>query len=197
MNRICFLLLVVVVIVMTSCGSAYALPKLKQNTGVMRQSYRTINNKTNFPLQTVVANHHEEEIQGGDATIPTSIFNLAKSIIGAGVLSLPSGVAFFSSDPKALIPSSIICAVFGLAAAYSFSSIGRVCRDTKSKSFQEAWANTVNPKSAWMISASITALCLLASLAYSIIIGDSFTALAQVSIGYHTHCYLILIDMFS
>ena len=36
----------------------------------------------------------------------------------------------------------------------------------------------MDPKSAWLISASITAMCFLASLAYSIIIGDSFTSLA-------------------
>lgn len=183
MSRVCWLLVVVVVVMMNSCGSAYALPKInKQNSAILRTPLRQVGPQpTGLPLHSVVANHSGEEVEGGDATISTSIFNLAKSIIGAGVLSLPSGVAFFSSDPKALIPSSIICAVFGLAAAYSFSSIGKVCRDTKSKSFQEAWANTVNPKTAWMISASITAMCFLASLAYSIIIGDSFTALAQVS----------------
>jgi sodium-coupled neutral amino acid transporter 11 len=116
---------------------------------------------------------------GGDATLPTSVFNLAKSIIGAGVLSLPNGVAIFANDPKALIPASVICALFGLAAAYTFSSIGKVCKETNSKSFMEAWNKLVDPKSGWIISTSITAMCFLASLAYSIIIGDSFTSLAQ------------------
>jgi hypothetical protein len=127
-------------------------------------------------------NNHGGEVEGGDSSMATSTFNLAKSIIGAGVLSLPNGVAFFSSDPKALIPSSIICVVFGLVAAYSFSSIGKVCKETKSKSFQEAWGNTVDRRSAWTITASITAMCFLASLAYSIIIGDSFASLAKVDI---------------
>lgn len=121
-----------------------------------------------------------EAESGGDSAMPTSVFNLAKSIIGAGVLSLPNGVAIFANDPKALIPASVICALFGLAAAYTFSSIGKVCKETNSKSFMEAWNKLVDPKSGWVISSSITAMCFLASLAYSIIIGDSFTSLAQV-----------------
>jgi hypothetical protein len=131
--------------------------------------------------------------KGGDATISTSIFNLAKSVIGAGVLSLPSGVAFFADESSALLPSSIICAVFGLIAAYSFSSIGNICKDYDADSFQDAWAKSVSPKSAWIISSSITAMCFLASLAYSIIIGDSFTSLAKVQYRLFSLLYCLLL----
>lgn len=137
---------------------------------------------SNVPLQEslseTVSSH--EEVSGGQASLSSSTFNLAKSVIGAGVLSLPSGIAFFSDQPSALLPAAVICGIFGLVAAYSFSSIGKVCRDTKSKSFQEAWEKTVDKKSAFLISGSITSMCFLASLAYSIIIGDSFTSLFQV-----------------
>lgn len=94
---------------------------------------------------------------------------------------MPSGVAVFANDPKALVPSAVICAIFGFAAAYSFSSIGKVCEETNSKSFQEVWNKSVDPKTGWIISSSITSMCFLASLTYSIVIGDSFTSLAQVS----------------
>ena len=114
----------------------------------------------------------------GEATVSSSTFNLAKSIIGAGVLSLPSGISFFADVPSAILPASIMCAVMGLVSAYTFSLIGRVCEKTGATSFQDAWGKTIDPKSAWTISAGITAMCFLASLAYSIIIGDSFTSLA-------------------
>jgi hypothetical protein len=139
------------------------------------------------PYPSGVAHHVAQKppttppVSGGSAALSTSTFNLAKNIIGAGVLSLPSGVAFFADQPRALLPATIMCTVFGLVAAYSFSSIGRVCRDTKSKSFQEVWEKSVNPQSAWLISGSIAAKGFLSSLAYSIIIGDSFTSLAQVT----------------
>lgn len=117
---------------------------------------------------------------GGTASISTSTFNLAKSVIGAGVLSLPSGVAFLSDEPSALVPAAALCTLFGMVAAYSFSVIGRICKENNAKSFQEAWEKTVNPNTAWLISGSITALCFLASLAYTIIMGDSFSSLLKV-----------------
>ena len=39
----------------------------------------------------VAASDGEETSGGGTATIPDEIFNLVKSIVGAGVLSLPAG----------------------------------------------------------------------------------------------------------
>jgi amino acid permease len=105
-------------------------------------------------------------------------FNIAKSIVGAGVLSLPSGVAFFSSSPTALVPASVLCVIMGIVAAYTFSSIGRACEQHKATSFQEVWQKSVDPKTAWLLSSGITAQCFLASLAYAIIIGDSFSSIA-------------------
>jgi amino acid permease len=119
----------------------------------------------------------QKKESGGASSVATSSFNLAKSIIGAGVLAIPGGVSFFSDSPAALFPACGIAAVFGLAAAYTFSSIGRVCKEYDAKSFQEAWTKAIGPKTAGLISGAITALCMLASLAFSIIIADSFTAL--------------------
>ena len=50
----------------------------------------------------------------------TSTFNLAKNIIGAGVLSLPNGVAYFSDSPTALLPAILLCTSMGLISAYRF-----------------------------------------------------------------------------
>lgn len=130
---------------------------------------------------------------GGSASIATSTFNLAKSVIGAGVLSLPSGVAFLADEPSALVPAAVLCSLFGIVAAYSFSAIGRICKENNAQSFQEAWEKLVSPNSAWLISGSITALCFLASLAYCIIMGDSFSSLFQVCIFIVTTVVIILI----
>lgn len=130
---------------------------------------------------------------GGMSSIATSTLNLAKSIIGAGVLSLPSGVAYLADERTALVPSIAICTLFGIIAAYSFSVIGRICKENDAKSFQEAWEKVVSPKSAWLISGSITALCFLASLAYCIMLGDTFSSLFQVQLLiFSIHSLLIL-----
>jgi sodium-coupled neutral amino acid transporter 11 len=67
----------------------------------------------------------------------------------------------------------------GVLAAYTFSLIGKACAEHNASTFQEAWSKSVGPKTAWMISGGITAKCFFASLMYSIIIGDSFSALAK------------------
>lgn len=118
-------------------------------------------------------------IKGGESSVASSVFNLAKAIVGCGVLSLPSGIAFFSDAPAAVLPASAVCASMGVMAAYCFSIIGRACEQHGVTSFQDCWAKSVDEKSAWLISASITTMCFFASLAYSIIIADSFTALAE------------------
>jgi len=40
-------------------------------------------------------NDKSKTISGGTASIPNEVFNLIKSIVGAGVLSLPAGKLFF------------------------------------------------------------------------------------------------------
>jgi amino acid permease len=163
----------------SASGFAFASTLKVRSTG--SSSVNTIRQRKSnvFLSLDAAATKEVPKVKGGEATIATSTFNLAKSIIGAGVLSLPSGVAFFSDAPMALLPAIAICSVMGLVAGYTFSLIGKACEQHNATSFQEAWAKSVSPKTAWMISGGITAKCFFASLAYSIIIGDSFAALAK------------------
>ena len=52
-------------------------------------------------------------VSGGTATMSNEIFNLVKSIVGAGVLSLPAGIAAFGDAPSAAIPATILITVIG------------------------------------------------------------------------------------
>lgn len=124
------------------------------------------------------SNNDNEFVQSG-ASISTSTFNLAKSIIGAGVLSLPNGIALFSDRSRSLVPASLITVTLGIISAYSFSLIGSACDATKSSSFKEAWSKSIDSKTAWIISAVIAAKGFFGALAYSLIIADSFSSLAQ------------------
>jgi sodium-coupled neutral amino acid transporter 11 len=56
-----------------------------------------------------------------------STFNLMKNILGAGVLSLPAGVAAFSNSQTALVPALALTATLGLTSGYCFATIGRLC----------------------------------------------------------------------
>jgi hypothetical protein len=173
------------VFVSLASGFAFAAPAQVRSatspSSALKQSSSLRQRRSTLVLSSVdaAANDVKAVSKGGEATIAASTFNLAKSIIGAGVLALPSGVAFFSDAKMALLPAIAICTVMGLTAAYTFSLIGKACEQHGATSFQEAWSKSVSPKTAWMISGGITAKCFFASLAYSIIIGDSFAALAK------------------
>lgn len=113
----------------------------------------------------------------GTATVGSSIFNLAKCILGAGILSLPSGVARFSHDTSGLVPSSVLLAIMGLMSAYSFQSIGRTCSIHGVKTISEAWGKAVHEGSKRAILGLVLFKTCLACLCYSIIIGRFITCL--------------------
>jgi amino acid permease len=118
----------------------------------------------------------------GTSDVSSSIFNLAKVILGAGVLSLPSGIAAFSDSTDALLPATVLLAAMGIVSAYSFSSIGKACKMHDVGSFTSAWASSVGEGSAPFIATMITVKTFFACLAFSIILGDSFSSIAR-SVG--------------
>lgn len=169
--------------VLISCVAVSSFASIAKTSNIVLKR-STMEGRMPLSMESIAINGGENDLlqkpSGGSASIATSTFNLAKSVIGAGVLSLPSGVAFLADEPSALLPAAALCTLFGAVAAYSFSAIGKICKENDAKSFQEAWEKIVSPNSAWLISGSITALCFLASLAYCIIMGDSFSSLFQV-----------------
>lgn len=62
---------------------------------VMTAPKNTRKNSTPFTDENVAQATSEEEDK---ASMSASVFNLAKNILGAGMLSLPSGVAAFSDS---------------------------------------------------------------------------------------------------
>ena len=120
---------------------------------------------------------------GGTATIPNEVFNLVKSIAGSGVLSLPYGVAAFGNAPSALIPAISLIAILGGLSAYTFGLIGRVCQNTKTDSYAEAWDVAVGTKYSPLIAFSCFFDCFAGNLCYSMILADTIKNLAAAA-GY-------------
>lgn len=121
-------------------------------------------------------------VGGGTATVSSEIFNLVKSIVGAGVLSLPAGIAAFGNAPSAVLPAMALIIIIGAFSAYGFSLIGRVCASTSATSYREAWDKTVGQSTSWITAFSSTFSCFFANLAYSMILTDTFQNLLS-SVG--------------
>jgi amino acid permease len=117
------------------------------------------------------------------ATIPNEVFNLIKSIVGAGVLSLPAGVAAFANAPSALIPATLLIVLMGSISAYTFALIGRVCRESNTTSYSDAWNVVVGQRWAPLIAFSCFVDCFAGNLSYSMILADTLKLLLA-GVGY-------------
>ncbi|KAG5185865.1 hypothetical protein JKP88DRAFT_310920 [Tribonema minus] len=81
----------------------------------------------------------------------------------------------------AIAPAGAIIAALGALSAYTFSLIGRSCAQTKAESYEQAWSRAVSPRSAALPAGACVATCFAGCLAYTLIIGDTFSALARTA----------------
>jgi len=114
---------------------------------------------------------------GGTASMTNLTFNLVKSIVGSGVLSLPAGISAFGNAPSAMIPATLLIATIGCFSAYGFSLIGRVCSYTGSTSYREAWERSIGERTSIIPAASSTIMTAFATFSYSLILADTFRSL--------------------
>lgn len=105
------------------------------------------------------------------------MFNMVKAVVGVGVLSLPAGIAAFGDAPSASIPAAILIAIIGIIAGYNFSLLGRLCAMTGASSYRSAWEKSVGESTAWIPGVSCVVKTFFAVLAYSMVLGDTFSAL--------------------
>lgn len=119
----------------------------------------------------------EQKIPEGSATVTELIFNLVKGIVGAGVLSLPAGIAAWANSPSAVLPAVALIAGIGTLSGYGFALIGRCCAYTNTKSYRDAWSVTVGKSTSWIPAVAVTLKTISAILAYSMILGDTFVSL--------------------
>ena len=93
--------------------------------------------------------------------------------MGAGVLSLPYGVAAFGNSGSALVPAAGLIALMGVLSGYTFGLIGRVCQNTNTMSYSDAWDATVGKKFSPLIAFSCFIDCFAGNLSYSMILADT------------------------
>mmetsp|Transcript_9869 Transcript_9869/g.20951 ORF Transcript_9869/g.20951 Transcript_9869/m.20951 type:complete len:509 (-) Transcript_9869:37-1563(-) len=106
------------------------------------------------------------------SSVPQSSVNLVKNIVGAGMLSLPAGMAAFSGSPKALEPSLVITLFIGLISAYGFVLIADACHRTGESTYGGAWSRTVSPGTKWLPEMACFAKAGVGCISFSMILGD-------------------------
>jgi sodium-coupled neutral amino acid transporter 11 len=127
----------------------------------------------------------------------TAVVNLAKNIVGSGVLALAAGVAAYSGAGIAVLPAlGIMLALCGLSC-YSFSVIGRVGADAGAGTYKETWASVFGTSTSALPAAIVTFKTLVGAVAYAIIIGDSFGSINRLAGCARNSRRAILAQLFS
>lgn len=119
----------------------------------------------------------------GTATISNETFNIIKSIVGAGVLGLPAGIAAFGNSRTAVYPALVLLIGIGFLAAQGFSMIGTICARTNAISYRQAWSRTVGEGTAWMPATACLMVTACSVLTYSMILADTVPSVVRVLFG--------------
>lgn len=106
------------------------------------------------------------------SSVGQSTVNLVKNVVGAGMLSLPSGVAAFSGSPQALLPAVVVTLMLAIVSAYGFVLIAEACKRTGENTYQGAWGKAVSQSTMWIPSAACTMKAAIGCVSFSMILGD-------------------------
>jgi len=117
----------------------------------------------------------------GNATISSEVANIAKNLIGGGVLSLSGGIALCSNSPGALVPASLWILVVGAIFAYSCLLIAKVCHLTDSCTFRECWERTMGERGGAAVAVVNALKPALGNLAYSAILSQTLQSLLETA----------------
>lgn len=131
--------------------------------------------------------HHHTVLSGTDdsnkgASIPNLSASLIKSIVGAGILALPAGVATLGDCPGTVLPVALLVITFmGTMNAFTFAILGRVCQKTGAVTYVEAWEKTMGTDTKGVVAITVTMKTALACVAYAMILADSWQSLLHRS----------------
>ena len=113
----------------------------------------------------------------GKSSLVASSINLAKNIIGGGMLALPAGL--IAGAGTGLGPAYIFLAFAAISSAYTFILVGRSVEATKANSFKELWERTLGEESAWIVDYAITMLAFGVCVVYGCFVGETFSSLLK------------------
>jgi sodium-coupled neutral amino acid transporter 11 len=118
---------------------------------------------------------------GGSTSAKATTLNLAKNIVGSGILALAAGVAAFSGAKTAVLPAVGLLFSLGAASGYSFNLIARVGQEVGTDTYRDTWAKIFGTRFAIIPALTIMFKTIVGGLCYAIILGDSFAAIAALA----------------
>eukprot|EP00033_Pygsuia_biforma_P000196 GCRY01000246.1.p1 GENE.GCRY01000246.1~~GCRY01000246.1.p1 ORF type:complete len:458 (-),score=75.55 GCRY01000246.1:254-1627(-) len=130
----------------------------------------------------------EEDKNNGKSSVPSSIFNLCNSIVGAGVLSMPT-----TFQSNGLIFQIIILLMMAALMGYTGQAIIRNGLKSGCSNYERAVSRLVSPKAGSLLMGAISVTMFGAMVAYSILIGDFADAIYKRVFDSGSHREVLII----
>lgn len=161
-----------------------AIPTVEPSEGDARERTPRTNFRRAVRLvvntSLVFEGHHcSVKAFAGKATIPSEIANIAKNLIGSGVLSLSGGIALYADSPKASMSATLWILILGVIFGYFCLLIGKVCNMTGAVTYRDCWERSIGEKGALTVSTVNALYPLIGNLAYSVILSQTFQSLLE------------------
>ncbi|CAE6959145.1 AVT2 [Symbiodinium natans] len=136
---------------------------------VIRPRLRT---RTTCRSASEEADTQEEVAEVKLSSVTQSTVNLVKNIVGAGMLSLPHGVAAIGGSPQAVVPSLLLTFLAAVFSAYSFVLIAQACEATGESTYTRVWARSIGERTKLVPAVACLAKAAIGCIAFSMILGD-------------------------
>ncbi|PNH01391.1 putative sodium-coupled neutral amino acid transporter 7, partial [Tetrabaena socialis] len=127
------------------------------------------------PLPPVRVGVDEPDDSGGSSAL-SSVFVMANSTVGAGVLSLP-----FAFQATGLLGGILLCFVVGTAEALTLYVLAKFAERYEATTYVELVRRALGRKLAAVLSGVLVVAMFGACLAYMIILADNFSSLASAA----------------
>mmetsp|Transcript_47544 Transcript_47544/g.153656 ORF Transcript_47544/g.153656 Transcript_47544/m.153656 type:complete len:477 (-) Transcript_47544:425-1855(-) len=163
-------------------GSLVSTSRCLEHRPLLTTRLATAHSRAPTPLlaaATLSASQGDAASSG--ASVPSTVANLAKNIVGSGVLALAAGVGAFSGASVAVLPALVMLCAMCALSAYTFSTIARVSAAVGADTYRDAWSRIFGKRSAAFPNAAIIFKTFVGSLAYAIILGDSAASMATLA----------------
>lgn len=155
------------------------------------------NSERSFELVSVHEDDDDELILQGEASILSEIANIAKNLVGGGVLSLSGGIAIYANSPSAVISAASWIVLMGILLGYFALLIAKVCASTNTTTYRAAWRASMGEKGGLAVSIANSMNPMMGDLAYAAILSQTFQSLLEtLGIGVTRIESLLMITIF-
>jgi len=126
----------------------------------------------------------KEALEHASLSATQAVVNMAKGIVGGGMLALPMGLAAMKRGPSAVVPATLFLVTpLGVLAAYTYYLVAQICKKTGAQSYGAAWSSVIRGRLSKLMALVLVFSCGTGCVSYAMILGETLPSLLYLLIG--------------